>query len=93
MWLKQYISNVIANINNDIHEHKKLEMIKFWKNFSVWDHLLYESNNWGYHEWYFSWLVENIENNIRVYYYRVMNKATGNVELCPIYNISGYIYK
>ena len=87
-----FITTVISAINKNIQEHKDMEHSIFWKNFKVWTELLYESRQWGFYEWYFLWHVkEKTTNDIWNYYYKILNKATGNLELCPIYSISWYI--
>ncbi len=87
-----YVNSIISVISNNINEHKQIEKSKFWKNFQIWTELLYEGKEWWFFEWYFLWHVgDKARSWVYNYYYKILNKMTGNMELCPIYNISWYI--
>jgi len=89
-----FIISIISTLNKNIVEHKYIERIKFWVNFKIWTELLFESKDWGFFEWYFLWLI-SIKTNCWFYNYnyKILNKVTWNLELCPIYNICWYIEK
>ncbi len=88
----RFLNSIINNINSNIEEHKQIERSKFWKNFTVWTEILYESHEGWFYEWYFLGHIENKTHNwVYNYYYKILNKVTGSLELCPIYNVSWYV--
>lgn len=86
-----FIHSIISTINRNVEEHKNIERSKFWKNFKVWNTLIYESLNGWFFEWVFMWHVATKEQGIYNYHYRILNNRSWALELCPIYNVAGFM--
>lgn len=90
-YIIKFILNIINNINKWVQEHKNIEHKFFWRNFKIWHTILFESNTNWFQEWYFMWHVKSKNDDIYNYNYRILNKVTWSLEVCPIYNISGFL--
>ena len=86
------IWNIIKKVNDSVISHKEIEHKIFWKNFNIWCKILFESWEHGYSEWYFLGHVSDIEEDVYDYKYKILHQKTWTMELCPIYNISGFIH-
>lgn len=90
-YVSRFILNVINKINEGVIEHKYIECRFFWRNFKIWNKLLFETKTKWFQEWYFLWHVKNSNNDIYKYDYKILNMSTWKSEQHPIYNITKHL--